>query len=84
MPDRAYSELMIDQLEQLVAENRDRPAVLGPIRVELEYRTTRRAQQLLREVRALVEGEIPTPPPPKAGRPTDQQSLFSPGSSESE
>jgi hypothetical protein len=68
--------MTIDQLEALVAANRDRPAVLGPVRVELEHRTTRRARQLAKEVLALVEGDIPKPKPPKAGRPGDQGSLF--------
>jgi hypothetical protein len=84
MPDRPYIEHTIDQLEQLVADNRDRPAVLGPIRVELEHRTTARAKRLLREVLALVKGDIPKPKPPRAGRPADQQSLFTPSSQDGE
>ena len=84
MPDRPYIEHTIDQLEQLVADNRYRLAVLGPIRVELEHRTTARARQLLKEVLGLVEGEIPKPKPPRAGRPADQQSLFTPSSQEGE
>ena len=76
MADRPYLDLTIDQLERLVEENRQRLAVLGPIRVELEHRTTSRAKQLLREVLALVEGKLPTPKSPPAGRPIDQQSLF--------
>jgi hypothetical protein len=83
MPDRPYIDLTIDQLEKLVADNRDKPAVLGPIRVELEHRTTPRARQLAKEVIALVEGDIPRPRPPKAGRPTDQGSLFTPDSPKS-
>lgn len=82
MPDRPYIEHTIDQLERLVADNRDRPAILGPIRVELEHRTTARARRLLKEVLAVVEGDIPKPKPPRAGRPADQQSLFTPGGSE--
>jgi hypothetical protein len=80
MPDRPYIDHTIDQLEKLVAENRDRPAVLGPIRVELEHRKTQRAKQLAKEVVALVEGDIPKPRPTKAGRPTDQGALFTPDS----
>jgi len=79
MTDRPYIKHTIDQLERLVAENRTRSAVLGPIRVELEFRETPRAKQLLREVLALVEGEIPSPKPPRAGRRTNQGSLFGTG-----
>ena len=78
MADRPYFHHTIEELERLVAENRERPAVLGPIRVELEYREKPRAQQLLREVLALVEGDIPRPRPPRAARPSDQGSLFGP------
>jgi len=74
--DRPYVELSIVQLEKLVSDNREKLAVLGTIRVELEFRTTSRAKQLLKEVLALVEGDIPRPKPPKAGRPQDQRSLF--------
>jgi hypothetical protein len=74
--DRPYVELSIVQLEKLVKDNREKLAVLGTIRVELEFRTTTRAKQLLKEVRALVEGDVPRPKPPKAGRPRDQGSLF--------
>jgi hypothetical protein len=76
VPDRPYSNHTIDQLEGLVALNRDRTPVLGPIRIELEHRTTPRAKQLLKEVLALVEGDIPRPKPPQAGRLVDQGSLF--------
>jgi hypothetical protein len=84
MPDRPYSDMTIDQLERLVRENREKPAILGPIRVELEYRTTPRAKQLLKEVLALVEGDIPKPKPPRAGRPEHQESLFTPPSEDEE
>ena len=84
MSHRGYLKHTIDELEKEVAANRDRPAVLGPIRVELEHRTTPRAKQLLKEVRALVEGDIPKSKPPRATRPADQTSLFAPGSRQKE
>jgi len=76
MTDRPYFDHEIDQLEQLVLQNRDRAVILGQIRTELEYRTTARAKQLLKEVLALVEGKIPKPPPPPADRATDQRSML--------
>ena len=59
MSDRPYSQAKIEELERLVAANRAEFAILGPIRQELEFRKTRRAQQLLREVRGIVEGDVP-------------------------
>jgi len=59
MADRPYIQMSIVELENLVKERRSDMAVLGPIRVELENRTTKRARQLLREVQGLVAGEIP-------------------------
>lgn len=77
MSDRPYIDFTIDKLEELVSDNRDKIAVLGPIRVELENRHTARAKRLLREVVALVEGEMPRPKPPRAGGRGDQHGLFS-------
>ncbi len=84
MQERPYCDRTIDQLEELVAANRDRVAVLGHVRVELERRMTDRAKQLLKEVQALVEGRIPKPKPPRTARRADQHSLFIPDSGETE
>lgn len=74
---RLYFDTPLDALEALVREHRSNPAVLGPIWEELTYRTTDGARRLRREVRGLLDGQIPQPPaPPRPASPGDQTSLF--------
>lgn len=76
MAHRPYVKHRIDQLKELVLQNRHSKAVLGPIREELEYRKIAGARQLLKEVRALVEDVVPPPKRTRASRSTDQTDLF--------
>lgn len=74
---RIYFDTPLDELASLVCEHRGKPAVLGPIWEELTYRSTDGARQLRREVKALLDGTIPAPPPaPRPDSPDDQRSLF--------
>lgn len=57
--DRPFFHSSIQHLEELVGENRSRPAILGQIWSELTYRDTDRAKQLMREVKALLDGTVP-------------------------
>lgn len=74
---RLYFDTPLAQLEALVREHRANPAVLGPIWEELTCRSTDAAQRLRREVRGLLDGQIPQPPaPPRPASPDDQATLF--------
>jgi hypothetical protein len=74
---RIYFHTSVDELEALVREHGSNAAVLGPIWEELTFRSTDRSRQLLREVRALLDGQIPQPPaPPRPDSPDDQTTLF--------
>lgn len=74
---RLYFDTPLDQLRALVLEHRSNLAVLGPIHEELTYRSTDGARQLQREVRALLDGQIPQPPPPpRPSSPDDQIDLL--------
>jgi hypothetical protein len=74
---RMYFHTPLDELAALVLAHRNEPAVLGPIHEELTYRQTDGAQQLRREVLALLDGQIPHPtPPPRPASPDDQTTLF--------
>lgn len=61
---RPYFDMTIPQLERLVADHREKPAVLGQVWEELTYRDTDRSRQLMREVLGLLNGVVPQPPPP--------------------
>ena len=77
--DRPYFDLTIPELEALVRKHASDLAVLGPVRVELEHRDKPRARQLLREVEALVHGQVPRPAkPPRPDKPEDQLGIFPP------
>ncbi len=71
--DRPYLEMPIQDLEKIVRENKSSRVVLAKVKEELEFRTNRRAQQLQKEVLALLGGDLPMPPrkPPK--EPPDSQ-----------
>ena len=70
---RQYIKASIEELEKLVADNQNRLQVLGDIRAELTYRETPRAKQLLREVEALLGGQVKMPPKPAPKDSTDNQ-----------
>jgi hypothetical protein len=75
---RPYIECSIVQLRNIFLDHRPDLAVLGDLRVELEHRKTKGARQLLREIEALVGGQVPRPSrPARAARPEDQVNLFS-------
>lgn len=59
---RPYQDYEITELENIMAESKHRRATLAELKNELEHRTTDRAQRLLREIKGLLEGEVPTPP----------------------
>ena len=74
---RIYFHTPLDELEALVREHRANSAVLRPIWEELTFRNTDRGRQLRREVRALLDGQIPQPPaPPRPDSADDQTTLF--------
>lgn len=74
---RIYFRASVEELTALVLKHRDEPAILGPIHDELTYRETERAVQLRREVRGLLDGQVPQPaPPPRPASPADQTNLF--------
>lgn len=74
---RRYIDSSIDELEALFKANLHSLQVLGEIREELTYRSTDRAKQLLREIRAVEEGMVPLPPKPlRPERPDDQGELL--------
>lgn len=74
---RQYLNAEIEELEALVKENLHHRQVLGEIRDELTYRSRERAKQLLREIDALLGGEVePSPKPPREGGPEDQMDLL--------
>lgn len=62
MTARKYFEADIVELERLVRENKHSRAVLGEVSEELTYRkNTERANQLRREVEALLDGRVARP-----------------------
>lgn len=56
-----------------MAQHLDRRQVLGDVRDELTYRSTRRAKQLLREVEGVLTGAVPLPPKPPGPDTADNQ-----------
>lgn len=74
---RIYRRHDLDELRKLVLKHAGQPGVLGPIHEELTYRSTEGANQLRREVRALLDGTLS--PPPKQDLPDvpeNQRPLF--------
>lgn len=74
---RKYFETEIEHLERLVKGNLHSRTVLAEIHEELTRRGARRAVQLRKEVKALLDGVIPTPPrPPRPESPDDQLEML--------
>ena len=79
--ERKYLDTLIDSLEALVSENLSHRQVLGEVRDELTYRKTRRAKQLLKEIEAVLAGELSVPdPPPRPDKSENQLDLLGKGS----
>ncbi len=74
--DRPFINATIDELEKLFSEKKSDRAVLGRIREELTYRTTRRAKQLMREVKGVSDGEVPVTKEVRPDRQEDQLGLL--------
>jgi hypothetical protein len=75
---RPFSEASIKQLQGIFRENRYKRVVLGELREELGFRKTRKAKQLLKEVLAVLAGEVVLPPKPvRSSKPEDQFELLS-------
>ncbi len=74
---RPYMQTALADLREMVRANLHNPQVLGEIRAELSFRKTDGARQLERELRALSDGQLTTPPrPPRPDRPDDQGELM--------
>ena len=74
---RPYQQHTIEQLETLVRKHAHELATMGDVRAELTYRSTARAQLLLRQVEAMNSGVINRPPgPPRPDDPDDQGELL--------
>ena len=81
--DRKYFETPVDELEAVFRENLRNRQVLGEIRDELTYRSSRRAQQLWREIEGLLRGDVKPPPePPGPDGPEKQLDLLGEGAEE--
>jgi hypothetical protein len=76
--DRPFFKAPIEELEKLLSQHRFDHAVLGRLREELTYRTTRRAKQLMREVEGIIEGRVPTEKKTRPAQPEDQLGLLGP------
>jgi hypothetical protein len=79
MKDRPFFDTSVDQLERLLQEHKTQPVILRQLRDELQYRGTKRAKQLIKEVDGVLEGTVPVKPKrPRAARPEDQLHLLDP------
>jgi hypothetical protein len=76
--DRPFMRASIKELEKLLSQHRSDHAVLGRLREELTYRTTRRAKQLRREVEGVIEGQVPIKKEPRPAQAEDQLGLLDP------
>jgi hypothetical protein len=73
---RPYLNHTIDELEQIVKENKHARPALAEVKEELGHRTTARAKRLLRDVDGLLTGEVAMPKrPPRPDSPKDQLKL---------
>jgi hypothetical protein len=82
MKDRPFFDTPVDQLEELLQKHKAQPVILRQVRDELQYRGTKRAKQLIREVDGVLDGRVPVKPkPPRAARPEDQLHLLDPNKS---
>lgn len=76
--DRPLMKATIGELEKLLSQHRSEHAVLGRLREELTFRTTRRAKQLRREVEGIIEGLVPDKKTTRPAQPEDQLGLLGP------
>ena len=79
MKDRPFFDSSIEQLEELLRKHTTQPIILRQVRDELQYRGTKRAKQLIREVDGVLAGAVPVRPKPvRPARPEDQLHLLDP------
>ena len=79
MKDRPFFDTPVDQLEELLQKHKTQPVILRQLRDELQYRGTKRAKQLIREVDGVLEGVVPVKSKrPRSARPEDQLHLLDP------
>lgn len=77
--DRPFFDTPVDQLEDLLRKHKSQRVILQQLRDELQYRGTKRARQLIREVDGILEGKVPVEPKrPRPARPEDQLHLLDP------
>lgn len=75
---RTYSEASIKQLQVIFHENRYKRVVVAELREELGFRKTPKAKQLLKEVLAVLAGDVVLPDKPiRPSKPEDQIELLS-------
>jgi hypothetical protein len=75
---RPFSTASITELEDVFQKNRYTRPVLGELREELGFRKTPRAKQLLKEVLAVLAGDVVLPDKPiRPSKPEDQIELLS-------
>lgn len=74
---RPFMEASIEEIEKIVQDHKSERLILAQVREELQFRSTRKARQLLREVLGILEGEVPVPPKlPRQDRAEDQLPLL--------
>jgi hypothetical protein len=79
MQDRPFFDTTVNELEALLKQHKTQPVILQQLRDELQYRETKRAKQLIREVDGILEGTVPVRPKrPRPARPEDQLHLLDP------
>ena len=77
--DRPFFDTSVDQLEGVLRKHKDQRVILQQVRDELQYRGTKRAKQLIREVDGILEGTVPVHTKrPRPARPEDQLHLLDP------
>ena len=75
MTDRPFSQASIGELEQLLTKHGHRRPVMAKLLEELEHRKTRRAQQLKKEVKGVLDGLVKVEGPVPEDSPEYQLSL---------
>lgn len=74
---RPFMEASIEEIEKIVQDHKSERLTLAQVREELQFRKTKKARQLLREVLGILDGDVPVPPkPPRKDRVEDQLPLL--------
>ena len=75
---RPFSEASIKELQDVFQKNQYKRVVLAELREELGFRKRPKAKQLLKEVLAVLAGDVILPPKPvRPSKPEDQIELLS-------